>query len=137
MSGNAFCPFHIWKHSGLLGEGGGGGGGKKQFLFFFPAGQWVSLSLLSCPTAAIINKLSLCREEVAETEGLKPTSGQWLPRSSLALAKGQGTWWPGPAQRGSGCPRQNNWPGNTVPSSNCGYPVQGSFLPKLIPSKAF
>lgn len=96
MSGNAFCPFHVWKRSGFLGGGGGGS-------FFFPAGQCVSLSLPSCPTAEIINKLSFCREEVAETENLKPASCQWLPWPSMALAKGQGRWWPRPTQRDCGC----------------------------------
>lgn len=52
--------------------------GRRESIFF-SAGQWISLSLLSCPVATIINKLSFCREEVAETEGLKLENGQQLP----------------------------------------------------------
>lgn len=60
-------------------RGGGGEEGGERESIFFSAGQWISLSLLSCPMAAIINKLSFCREEVAETEGLELANGQQLP----------------------------------------------------------
>lgn len=93
--------------SHLEAQGSFRGTAEGKAIFFFPAGQWVSLSLLSCPTAAIINKLHFCREEVAETECLKLVSDQQLPWPLLALAKGQGRWWPGTAQRSCGCSTLN------------------------------
>lgn len=145
-SSQPFKEFHLGEWKCLLPlsllEAQRSFGGRKQFIIFFPAGQWVSLSLLSCPTAAITNKLSFCREEVAETEGLKLASGQQLPQPSLALAKKQ--WevvaWPcaeGLWMQHYACPKQNNWPGNTFPCFNYTHLVQGSFLLKFILSEAF
>lgn len=76
-------------HMEVQRTGGGGGAGRQSK---FSAGQWISLSLLLCPMAAIKNKLSFCREKVAEAEGLKLVSGQQLPWSFLAHASKVVAW---------------------------------------------